>query len=98
MTTGRIKRCRRGWISRQILGLLLFALCFLPPAARSLKRTKKTQEERNQGFRTLGPFLRLRRSKFLFGICHKIAGIYHVLSVSVVPSVSVESVIESVML
>ena len=31
-------------------------------------------------------------------MCHNAGGFHHVLSVSVVPSVSVESVIESVML
>ena len=31
----------------------------------------------------------------IFGMCDKTAGFYHVLSVSVVPSVSVESAMES---
>ena len=44
-------------------------------------------------FGTSGPFFRLRSPEiFGSGMCHKISGFHHVLSVSVVPSVSVESV------
>ena len=70
--------------------------CFLPSAARSLKRTKKhTGIEIRfwgplcpfevEGGRNLGSGYVLQNSRFC-----------HVLSVSVVPSVSVESVVESV--
>ena len=49
-----------------------------------------------QGFWTSWPILRLRDGRnFWFGMRHKIAWFYHVLSVSVVPSVSVESAMES---
>ena len=77
---------------------LIFALCFLPSAACSLKRTKKHRRIEItflgvcvahfevEGVRNFGSGYVSQNSRF-----------YHVLSVSVVPSVSVESVIESVM-
>ena len=43
----------------------------------------------------LGHFEVQRARNFWFGMCHKTVGLYHVLSVSVVPSVSVESAMES---
>ena len=53
------------------------------------------QGARFQGFRdSLAHFEVEVPEIFGSGICHKIAGFYHVLSVSVVPSVSVESAME----
>ena len=56
---------------------------------------KKNNEARGSFSRflgPLGPFLRLRGPEiFGTGMCDRTAGFYHVLSVSVVPSVSVES-------
>ena len=80
----------------EISAHLIFALCFPPSAARSLKRTKKHKEIE---IRFFGPpvacFEGSRSPKFWCGMCDKTAGFYHVLSVSVVPSVSVESGMES---
>ena len=73
---------------------LIFALCFLPSAARSSK--KMDQVARNQGFcDLLVHFEVLGARHFWFRMRHKIAGFCHVLSVSVVPSVSVENAMES---
>ena len=60
-------------------------------------------EKKNTGRSKLGfwdpwPILRLREVEFSVRDVSQNSRFYHVLSVSVVPSVSVESVIESVML
>ena len=61
-------------------------------------RQKKNNEPRgpfSRFFGTLWPILRLRGPEiFGTGMCGRTAGFYHVLSVSVVPSVSVESAME----
>ena len=68
----------------EILGLLIVALCFLPSAARSLKRTKNTG-----GFwDPLAHFEVEGVRHFGSGSVSKNSRFYHVLSVSVVPSVS----------
>ena len=55
-----------------------------------------SQGARFQGFWGLLAILKFRGPKFFwFGMCHKTAGFHNVLSVSVVPSVSVESAMES---
>ena len=55
-----------------------------------------SQGARNQGFWDLLAHSGVQGARnFLFGMRHKIAVFYHVLSVSVVPSVSVESAMES---
>ena len=40
----------------EMLGPLVFALCFLPSAARSLKRTKKHRDREIRFLGPLGPF------------------------------------------
>ena len=84
--------------SSNILGTLIFALYLPPSAVQSSNRTKKHRRIDIRVFGTPWPILRLRWSRFRFGICHKNSKFYNVLSVSVVLSVTVESVIESVML
>ena len=74
---------------------LIYALCFLQSAARSLKRTKK---HRGIEIRFLGPLAHFEVEggrNFGSGYVSQNSRFYHVLSVSVVP---LESVIESVML
>ena len=71
----------------EISSSLIFALCFLPSAARSSKKKTMSRGARFQGF--------LRRVEiFGAGMCDRTAGFYHVLSVFVVLSVSVESAME----
>ena len=95
LTKGKVhigKRC----IFFEISIHLIFAPCFLPSAARSLKRTKKHRGIEIRFLGLLGPFLRLRGLEIsVRDMRHKIAGFYHVLSVSVVPSVFVECATES---
>ena len=64
----------------EISSQLIFALRFLQSTAQSL--------EKNNGSGSS----KLRPEIFGVGMCDRTAGLYHVLSVSVVPSVSVESV------
>ena len=76
----------------EITTSLVFALCFLPSAARSSKKIM-SQGARFQGsWDFLAHFEVEGGRNFLFGMRRKIAWFHHVLSVSVVPSVSVESV------
>ena len=77
---------------------LIFALCFLPSAARSLKRKKNTGGSKFGFGDSLAHFEVEGGRNFGSGYVTQNSRFYHVLSVSVVPSVSVESVIESVML
>ena len=60
---------------------------------------KKNDEPRSSFFKVLGtswPILMLRGVEiFGAGMCDRTAGFYHVLSVFMVPSVSVESAMES---
>ena len=71
-------------------------MCFLPSAVRSSKKKKKEPRARNQGFWDLLVHFEVQGArKFWFGMRHKIGGFYYVLSVSVVPSVSVESAMQS---
>ena len=58
------------------------------------EENEKTQGGQNEVLGRLGPFLRFRVPKLWCGMRHKTAGFYHVLSVSVVPSVSVERATE----
>ena len=63
-----------------------------------VEENEKTQGDRNWVFGTPWPILRLRGLEISVRDISRNSKFYHVLSVSVVPSVSVESVIESVML
>ena len=73
---------------------LVFALCCLPSATRSSKKIM-SRGARFQGFWDLLAHFAIQGARNLgFGMRHKIAEFYHVLSVSVVPLVSVESAME----
>ena len=83
--------------------VFVFECCAFPSffhgAALSLKRTKKTQGIEMRFFGTpLAHFDFEGGRNFGSGYVSQNSKFYHVMSVSVVPSVSVESVIESVML
>ena len=81
----------------EILGSLIFALCFLPFAARSLKRTKNTGGSKLGFWDPLAHFEVEGGRNFGSGYVSQNNRFYHVLYVSVVPSLSVESFIKSVM-
>ena len=82
----------------EILGILIFALCVLPSAARSLKRTRSTGGSKLGFWDRLAHFEVEGGRNFGSGCVSQNSRFHHALSVCVVPSESVESVIESVML
>ena len=73
-----------------------FLQCFFYHLRHGRQKKMMSQGARNQGFWDLLAHFEVQEARnFWFGMRHKIAGFYLVLSVSVVPSVSVESAMES---